>query len=60
MIKEVHHVPDAEKSFEKHFMEQQTSGKGPKLGFRWLPTHKNVYCVRTACIVAPMVTEEVH
>ena len=36
--------------------EPKTCEKGPKLGFEYLPTSKNLHCVRTACMAFPKHT----
>ena len=40
--------PKCTRSVENLVMEQQTCGKGPKLGFEYLPTYKTLHCGRTA------------
>ena len=35
-------------------MEQKTCGKGPNLGFEYLPAYKTLHCVHTACTAFPM------
>ena len=40
--------PKCTRSFENPVMEQQTCGKGRKLGFECLPTYKTLHCGRTA------------
>ena len=34
--------------------EPKTCEKGPKLGFKYLPTSKTSHCVRTACMAFPL------
>ena len=36
--------PKCTRSVENLVMEQQTCGKGPKLGFEYLPTYKTLHC----------------
>ena len=40
--------PKCTRSIENPVMEQQTCGKGLKLGFECLPKHKTLHCGRTA------------
>ena len=40
--------PKCTRSVENLVMEQLTCGKGPKLGFEYLPTYKTLHCGRTA------------
>ena len=40
--------PKCTRSIENLVMEQQTCGKGPKLGLEYLPTYKTLHCGRTA------------
>ena len=41
------HILNAQEA-QNPVMEQQTCEKGPKLGFKGLPTYKTLHCVRTA------------
>ena len=40
--------PKCTRTFENPVVEQQNCGKGPKLGFQYLPTCKTLHCWRTA------------
>ena len=40
-------------------MEQQTCEKGPKLGFKELPTYKSLHCRRTTYMAFPIIPRNI-